>query len=233
MSTENFDPTQHIEEPMNNLDIIHIHNKNNTYHLTKQILLDSMVPNNVHCFFYHILTKNSEEFNKMYGSYARLIARNMEEADLYLNVDNDAFNHIINYIQTSKINGEKIYNENWKKIDDIIDLATILGMGNLVTTLRKLHPTEEQINRKIEVIKTTVQTSMFSLKYLFDYDYNMYQKIIDDAIDRNKDLIIERYIKPNMYADNKVNNEVMSVIISLFTNYLASRLFGIQSLIIH
>ncbi|AEQ60506.1 hypothetical protein [Acanthamoeba polyphaga mimivirus] len=226
MSTENFDPTQHIEEPMNDLEIIHIHNKNNTYHLTKQILLDSMVPNNVHCFFYHILTKNSEEFNKIYGSYARLIVRNIEEADLYLNVDNDAFNHIINYIQTSKINGEKIYNENWKKIDDIIDLATILGMGNLVTTLRKLHPTEEEINRKIGIIKSTVRSSMFSLKYLFDCDPTMYQDIIDDAINRNKDLIIERYIKPTMYVDNKVNSEIMSVICSLCSNYLVSRIIS-------
>ena len=138
-SEEHFDLTPQIE-PVNTFKIVHLHNKSERYHLTRQVLLDSALTQNTYCFFYHILTKNLDEYNEMYGSFACLIARSGIEADLYLNVHLDALEHIVQYIQTGKLDSEDIYINNWKIIDEIIDLATMFGMPTLVSTMRNLHP---------------------------------------------------------------------------------------------
>lgn len=130
---EQFELTPIIEEPMNDYKIIHLHNKNNTYHLTRQILLNSSYTMDTYCLFYHILAKNMDEFNDEYGSIACLIPRNHVEADLYMNVDAESLDIIIKYIQTNKITN--LENNN-KLISEIIDLATILAMPKLVALLR-------------------------------------------------------------------------------------------------
>jgi hypothetical protein len=135
---ENFDFTPNIEQPINLFKVVHMYNKSNTFHLTRQVLLDSALTQDTYCFFYHILSKNIDDFNTLYGSFACLFARTESETDLYLNVDADALGHIVRYIQTGKIDGKAIYSENYEMIDEIIDLATMFGMPNLVSMLRNL-----------------------------------------------------------------------------------------------
>lgn len=133
MSEENFDLTPQIDDPSNTFLLVHIHNRSTVYHMTRQTLLDSIITQDTYCFFYHIVAKSATEFNKMYGSFAYLVWKNTIEANLYLNVDSEALEHIIKYIQTGKIN---VNESKSKSIDDIIDLATMFGMSNLVAMLR-------------------------------------------------------------------------------------------------
>ncbi len=139
---EIFDLTPQIECPTNSFKIIHIHNRSETYHLTRQVLLDSMLTQNTYCFFYHILSKNVEEFNHIYGSFAFLISRSAIEADIYLNVHPDALNYIVTYIQTTKINIDEIFQKSVKIFDEIVELAIMFGMPLLVSTIRQIHQSE-------------------------------------------------------------------------------------------
>ena len=79
-----------MEEQINFFKIVHIHNKSSRYHLTQQVLLDAIVKDSTYSFFYHILAKDVNDFNDFYGSFACIMARSEHEADLYLNVNNDA-----------------------------------------------------------------------------------------------------------------------------------------------
>ena len=92
---DEFDLVLDVGEPMNLFKIIHLENQKNCYHLTRQVLLDSMLTQDTYCFFYHILAKGVDEFNDDYGSFACLIPRSDIEADLYLNVDPDALHYIV------------------------------------------------------------------------------------------------------------------------------------------
>lgn len=142
---EQFDLAPQIDEPLNTFKIIHLHNKSTTFHLTRQILLDSVLNQNPYCFFYHILAKNVDDFNDIYGSFACIIERSHIEADIYLNVNADALEHIIKYIQTSKLDIRSIYTHNWKTINEIVDLATMFGMPDLVSTMRNILSTPDTI----------------------------------------------------------------------------------------
>ncbi|AGC02046.1 hypothetical protein H012_gp413 [Acanthamoeba polyphaga moumouvirus] len=226
MSDQEFDLTPQIERNMNPFKIIHVYNKTKIYHLTRQVLLDSIITQNTYCFFYHILTKEPNEFNKLYDSFACLIERNMSEADLYVNLHEEAFDHIVNYIQTSKIDGQKIYADNWKKIDEIIDLATILGMSKLVSMLRSLHPTEEEIQEKIRTIKIGTDVLLkFCNQYYLNFsniDISCLNSAIQECIDRNSHFIEDNIIKPNMYKNDKIN---ISPITEFTTNLLVKTWF--------
>lgn len=120
-----------IEEPCNTYKIVHIHNKNNTYHLTRQILINSIYTLDTYSLFYHILSKNIDDFNEEYGAFACLIHRSEIEADLYTNLDSDALDMIINYVQTNKLSNTV------SEKNTIIELASIFGLPKIVSVLRK------------------------------------------------------------------------------------------------
>lgn len=221
---EQFDLAPQIDEPLNTFRVVHLHNKSNIFHLTRQVLLDSVLTQNTYCFFYHILAKNSDEFNDIYGSFACLISRNQIEADLYLNVHSDAFMYIIEYIQTSKLNGKSIYSKNWKNIDEIIDLATMFGMPILVTSMRNLHPNEEKIN---EILETIRQNVMFFWSYYkknvgYEYDVDDFGDLINEFIEENKKEIIDKFIKPNVY-EKSFAKIFLQLILSLLTLLLVKK----------
>ena len=69
---------------------------------------------------------NIDDFNRRYGSFAYLKEKDVYEATLYLNVNQDALVHIINFIQTNKYNLENDI------VDEVIDLASVFGMPNLI-----------------------------------------------------------------------------------------------------
>lgn len=145
---EQFELTPIIEEPTNTFKVVHLFNRNDTYHLTRQILYNSAYTLDTYCLFYQILAKNVDDFNDEYGSFACLIPRNDIEADLYVNVNHYALNFIIEYIQTGKFNRylttQRLVNYDGNNIiSEMIDLATILGMPKLVTYLRKLNEHQE------------------------------------------------------------------------------------------
>ena len=200
---EQFDLAPQIEEAMNTFRVIHVYNQSNKYHLTRQVLLDSILTQNTYCFFYHMLSMGMEQFNELYGSFACLIERNPIEADIYLNVDPDALCHIIKYIQTRKIDGREIYRQNWRIIDEIIDLATMFGMPNLVAMLRDLHPSEEEINASLEHIKCLwYYISLLYKGCVPDHDVEGSKIKIDEFIDNNKQLIADDCVKNTMYSNS-------------------------------
>ena len=135
---DEFDLAPCMNEEMNSFRIVHLKNQNDTYHLMRQILLDSMLTQDTYCFFYHILAKGVDDFNVTYGSFACLMPQDDTEANLYLNVDSNALHHIVKYIQTTKIDIMEICKTNNKTIDEMIDLATMFGMPNLVLILRNV-----------------------------------------------------------------------------------------------
>lgn len=133
---EQFNLVPQIDAPMNTFKVVHFSNKSSKYHLTRQVLLDSVLTDNPYCFFYHVLAKNTDEFNEMYGLFACLIPRNQSEAEIFLNVNADALNYIIDYVQTGKIPIDTSKN-NPDMIHDLIDLATMFGMPSLVAHVKK------------------------------------------------------------------------------------------------
>ncbi|AZL89272.1 hypothetical protein QKC54_gp0560 [Megavirus baoshan] len=206
MTDTEFNLTSQMEEIVNSFKIIHVYNKTKVYHLTRQVLLDSMITQNTYCFFCHILTKEIFEFNKSYNSFAWLIERSIDEADLYVNLNLEAFDHIVNYIQTSQIDGRKIYAENWRKIDEIIDLATLLGMSNLVYELRSLHPSQTEIKEKIKMAKAGIDITLGLCSHNYpNLDLSCLSPAIKEFIDKNSEYIENNIIKPNMYKENTIN----------------------------
>jgi hypothetical protein len=139
---EEFNLVEQIDEPLNTFKIVHIHNRSDKYHLTRQILLDAAITQNTYCYFYHILSIDIDEFNEQYASFSWLVMRDANEADLYLNVNKKAFAYIINYIQTDKLESENITSKT-TMLNEVIDLAIMFGMPKLVTELRKEFPKEE------------------------------------------------------------------------------------------
>lgn len=135
---DNFELDVKIDEPLNMFNVIHVYNKTDVYHITRQILLNSILRQETDCFFYHILSMNTNDFNQLYGSVGCIIIRSNFEADLYLNANPDALEHVIKYIQTCKLDMKSIYGQNWKTIGEILDLATIFGMPKLVSVLRNV-----------------------------------------------------------------------------------------------
>ncbi|XWV24851.1 hypothetical protein QJ856_gp0932 [Tupanvirus deep ocean] len=214
---EQFDLAPQIDQPMNPYKIVHLYNKSNVYHLTRQVLLDSRLTQDTYCFFYHILAKSMDEFNEMYGSFACLINRSRIEADLYLNVDSESLEHIIKYIQTGKLDAKNIYSNNWKTIDEIIDLATMFGMPTLVSMMRNLHPSDAQIKTVFEMIKYVAFLIIRVYQETIDEDYDgddAYNKI-NDFITVNKNEIIDNFVKPNMYS-NSFYTKCFDLFTSLF-----------------
>jgi hypothetical protein len=153
---EQFDLTSTIDNPLNSYHVVHIYNKNDCYHLTHQILIDTALTHNSFCFFYHILSKTTTEFNKMYSSFACIIPRNHLEADLYLNVNSEALGYVIHYIQKAQIDINTIRQKKCKTIDEIIDLSTIFSIPALVSIVRTLHLDSETIDSRIQIIKDLV-----------------------------------------------------------------------------
>lgn len=135
-SEKGFDLAAQYDEPMNRFCVVHVHNKASIYHLTRQVLLDSTLTQNAYCLFRHIITKSEQEFNENYGSFACLLARSDYEADLYLNVDQHAFDFVVHYIQTGKIDRRVFLEDSHRSINEIIDLATMIGIPTLVKLMR-------------------------------------------------------------------------------------------------
>uniref|UniRef100_A0A6C0C8N0 BTB domain-containing protein n=1 Tax=viral metagenome TaxID=1070528 RepID=A0A6C0C8N0_9ZZZZ len=139
-STATLDFASDINVVLNDFKIIHLHNQSNTYHLTRQVLMDSALTQDTFSFFYHILLLDTDSFNEKYGSFACVIDRTSYEADLYLNVNSDALYHIINFIQTGKIDCMDIYLTRRKLVDEIFDLAIMFAIPTLVDNFRNIVP---------------------------------------------------------------------------------------------
>jgi len=130
------------ETPLNSFGIVHLHNRNDQYHLTRQTLLDSSIDNtpddsisqNTYSFFYHILSKDMQDFNETYKSFAYMTFHHEKEATIYLNVNCKALGYIIDCVQTGNLDVP----ESKKIASEVIDLATIFAMPNLVANIKRL-----------------------------------------------------------------------------------------------
>lgn len=157
---ENFELNPQINEIYNPWMIIHIYNRSNVYHLTRQVLLDSSITQNTYCFFYHILSKSVDDFNETYGSFAFILSKSDVEADLYLNVDIIALTDIIKYIQTGKICNKNIYYENLELVKQIIDLSSMFGMPVLVSLMREIEFDSQNNNKSTEYAKLLLKLAL-------------------------------------------------------------------------
>lgn len=178
---EEFDPTAQMEEPVNSFKIVHIQNKSSKYHLTRQVLINSVLSHNTYSFFYHILSKSTDEFNQVYGSFACIMPRSDYESDLYLNVDSLALKHLIDYVQTGKINFADIHSNNPENTNEIIDLATMFGMPDIVTAFRKFILSDEAIEHHYKLVET-LSTSFLQL-------CQAYMSIDNETVQRNEKLL--------------------------------------------
>jgi len=128
---------------LNDFRIVHIHNRSDKYHLTRQTLLDSALTiptdesmtQNTYSFFYHILSKNMDDFNYTYGSFAYGTDK-VDSANIYINVNPIALGYIIDYIQTGNLNAFS------HDVNQVIDLATIFAMPDLVEKLRSRYQSD-------------------------------------------------------------------------------------------
>ena len=133
-----------ISDSINYYNIVHIHNGNNVFHLTRQILLDSALVHDTCCFFYRIIDDAKSNFDEEYGSFACIMPRSRIEADVYLNVDHSALTSIINYIQTQTIS----LDNNDTVRDHVRELASMFGMPLLVQKCRSYDNDEVNIQNE-------------------------------------------------------------------------------------
>ena len=202
--------------------VVHFHNKSQKYHLTKAILLDC-VKKEEQCFFSNIFYYDIDEFNYAYNSFATLISRNDEiEADLYLNVHQEALNLIIEYVQNGEINDELVYAINFKTMNQVIDLATTLGMPNLVQRLTDLHQTNPKINAQITQIESGGLVLYSLLNQFFCIEKNLpidqYSNLLHDFLEQNKQLITDHLMKSQFYANqNPLITEFLFFLCNLFS----------------
>lgn len=126
---------ENFDQPCHEYRVIHIYNRSDVYHITRQILQDCSFTQDSCCFFYHLLTKDTEDFNICYGSFAYLTLQSSDEAAVYLNVNCCALEHIVYYLQTGKIDMELVEVDE-KRFREILDLAIMFGMPRLVNQLR-------------------------------------------------------------------------------------------------
>lgn len=208
-NTEQFDLAPMIDDPMNMYKVIHLHNNSNVYHLTRQVLLDSLLTQETYCFFYHILSQGTDEFNSMYGSFACIVERNPNdsdisiEADLYLNVNCQALEYIIQYVQTGVV--EDSYLDDHKNIvAPTIDLATVFGMSKLVASLRNYR---EENRRKYKSCLPLIP--LYTDLFVKDETLKGH---INDLVP-----ILEKYINADTEADRKeiMNNDFQSALVPL------------------
>ncbi len=212
-------------ENLNNYSIVHIYNRSNVYHLTRQVLLDSafQIPTdesmtqNTYSFFYHILSKDADDFNDTYSSFAYIDTINSNkpyQPDLYMNVDSVAFDCIVEYVQTRKINKKIV---NLDDINQIIDLSTIFAMPDLVNQLRNKLPSETYVKNKTDIYKRIITLAM---TYISNYknDSTIEQKaniVLDDFFNDNKELISDMIV--NSYNSDKINvqNKIIALCLEL------------------
>ena len=146
-----FNLTSNETEFTNSFAVVHLHNRNCVYHLTRRVLIDSELTQNKYSIFKHVITMNVNEFNNTYGSFACLLDRSVREADLYLNVDPEAIDHIIQYMQSGRISRKIVYEDNTKIINKIINLATMFGMPSLVSAMKNLLSSTDNKNDMIDI----------------------------------------------------------------------------------
>lgn len=203
-------------EYLNPYRIVHIYNKSNIYHLTRQMLLDSSMQislaQNTYSFFYHILSKGSDDFNDTYGSFAYIDCPTKStksyHVDLYMNVDTTALDYIIEYIQKRTIN-KKI-----SKMDDInqlIDLATMFGMPDLVEQLRKKIPTETYVKDVENLFKGIIKLAIINIctNKRITYAEETIDTILNKFFNQNRELISTHIV--NLFNNRQIWFELIQL----------------------
>lgn len=194
------EPEMESNSELNTFEIVHIHNCSKQYHLTRQTLIDSSIIQNTHTFFYHILSLFVDEFNEQYTSFAYLSVRSNAEADIYLNVDEQALDYIIRYIQTNKIDLIKIH-KNSELFNEVNDLASIFGMSYLVERIKTVVIPDSNIERSYKNLRMFAM----SLLRILNTNYNLSLTEQDIAeictVNKNTENIIKQFIVSCYYYD--------------------------------
>jgi hypothetical protein len=211
---------------LNGYELIRIYNCNQTFYLTRQAVLDSTIIQDTRTFFYDILLLNRFTFNKQYEKFAQLY-QNIDIAnsiDLYLNVNEIALKHIINYVQTDTIDGEDIYINNYDDIRIIINLAKEFNLSKLVNKLESLTPTQEQLNKNREVIKFIIGKVCLYWEHIAHDNKNyappeQYIKIIEKCVEDAKE-IIDESCKKSFHGKKNVPIEFRVLIVFIYALWI-------------
>ena len=156
---------------------------------------------------------DSFNFNDNYGSFAYIESENSYHANLYMNVDSAALDYIIEYVQKRIINKKIISSE---EIDQLIDLATLFAMPDLVDQLRKKIPPESYVTT-IEfffknVIKLIVLT-IYEKKHIV-CEEDKINLIIDNFFIKNKQMISTIIV--NLYNSKQYWFEFLQLCIQFY-----------------
>ena len=146
-----------MEENSGQLQIIHVMNRNDTFHLTRQTILDSSCvvedasfSQEIYTLFYHAISLEPHEFNSKYKSFA-YIKHKGPEAKLYLNAEIIPFQMIMEYIQTKRIDERKLIFDS-DLTTRLIDLADVLGMTHLMQILRSIQENFKKCSYQMHTI---------------------------------------------------------------------------------
>jgi hypothetical protein len=236
------------------LKVVHIHNQSKTYHVINQILktahivpiisieeicnnecdydqfrADPVEPILSESFFKHILTLNPNEFNRTYSHVGYLIEKSVNEADLYLNVDPDALDHIINYIHSKQIDPVEIYRTNHKTIDAVINLASAFGMHHLVSIMEKVIPTKAQLNSTVMFVKRLYMVIISAIEliisrygfedYISKETINTLHAKSDTYFDTPMCEYIENYARKYFHRSKVLTNFIVQIYATCLQDY--------------
>lgn len=170
----------------NKIELIHIYNQNDTYHLTKRILQPCALTHPVHCFFSRILTMDPQIFNRTYENlcaYMKII--NESEVEVYLNVCPHALKYVIMFIS-----GEDIDDISQKDALDVIHLANQFSIPNLVQEMRHFYPSNEYTSQVFDLLMNMIKSLV--CHYYGDH----FGLIVDAFFKANRAAIIDTIIIP-------------------------------------
>lgn len=136
---DSVDVTNTITTPMNNIGAAVFFINGTCFNLTRQVLMDSIIENDEHTFFYDILSMDPDMFNRKYDRHAYFQNVKYGTANILLNVDIFSFGFIIRYLITGEERG-LIGLNNWflPELEAVRNLAGIFGMDKLVTYIDPL-----------------------------------------------------------------------------------------------
>jgi hypothetical protein len=131
--------TVQLDDVVNSYGMVCYRNRNDRYYLTYRILSNSGQTEGNSSFFYQALTQDVSSFNENFADFAWISPPNDTVRDfpiVYLDIDSDALRSIIEYLQTGNV--DHFRSQNTEQLVNLIDIATLFGMPELIKQLREL-----------------------------------------------------------------------------------------------
>jgi len=135
------------------------------------------------------------------------------EADLYLNVDSTALECIIKYIQTNKLD-----RPDNKCVNEIIDLATMFGMPELVKQMREMEPSKDDVDRYVDLYCNIFRCVMMVYKeYVGDSEIDVEKTAQEfrEFVSTNIDNFRNDVVRPNIEQSGNFHTKCLGFLLCL------------------